>query len=316
MPLPTWRDLPDALRSRLYTPLRGTGIPYVLGYLWRYRSAHDVANFAGELPTLCRQYRSGPPAQRHAAAERFDAIMDRLTMVNGVRKTTYYARLEHVLDRVLSDERLRLEAGSLSVLDIPASAGHASIGLYKRLSKRYEIGRYTLADLYTRLLHDRARGCVFDEDGELIQKRFRRIYYSLYRPHASGDVYGMAARLALLPFDAVSRLLRALYPFASEEEYEEIPLLHPELKSWVQRGIFELRRMDVFGAIEGKYDIVLSFNLLQRNYFPPAMIERGLHNLGGALNEGGLLVLGNTESFRVYRKWDRELVLIRAEGPL
>jgi hypothetical protein len=314
--LPSCTELPGALRAWLYAPLRRTGLPYVLGYLWRYRRAHDLANFAGELPSLSRQYRCSSPAERCAPAERFDAIMDQLTMVNGVRKTTYSGRLENVLGKILGDERLRIEAEHLSVLDIPASTGLASIGLYQKLSEHYAIGRYTLADRYTKLFHDRARGCVFDEDGELIQKRFKRLYYGLYRPHAGGDAYGLAARVSLGPFHWFSRALRARCSFPGAAQCEEIQLLHPEVEPWVGRGTFEVRRMDVFEEIEGKFDIVLSFNLLQRNYFPPAMIERGLRNLAGALNEGGLLILGNTESFRAYRKWDRELVLIKAEGSL
>ena len=46
-------------------------------------------------------------------------------------------------------------------------------------------------------------------------------------------------------------------------------------------------------ADPGRYDLILSFNLLQRSYYPPDIIEAGVQNLAASLCEGGLLIIGN-----------------------
>ena len=95
------------------------------------------------------------------------------------------------------------------------------------------------------------------------------------------------------------------------------PELDPEqFEALVSAGRMRPARMDVFGPIEGTYDLILSFNLLQRNYFPADRIALGVENLGRALEEDGLLVIGNTESFAALRKRDGRLVPVLGEGVL
>ena len=77
-----------------------------------------------------------------------------------------------------------------------------------------------------------------------------------------------------------------------------------------------MRKCDVFSPIDDHFDLILSFNLLQRNYFPPARIKQGVENLGCSLNEGGVLVIGDTTTFAVYRKFKQDLRPVWQGGDL
>ena len=66
--------------------------------------------------------------------------------------------------------------------------------------------------------------------------------------------------------------------------------------------------------MDGEFDIVLSFNLLQRNYFSAAQICDGVERLQCALKEGGYLLMGNNESFSVSVKQDGKLIELHRVG--
>ncbi len=70
----------------------------------------------------------------------------------------------------------------------------------------------------------------------------------------------------------------------------------------------------MFKNIDEKFDVIFSFNLLQKNYFPEELIQIGIENLNNALSEGGLLIMGNTESFSVSYKTKGRLHIKQKEG--
>ena len=83
----------------------------------------------------------------------------------------------------------------------------------------------------------------------------------------------------------------------------------------VKTGRFTAREMDVFRMEDaGEFDLVVSFNLLQRSYFTEPEIERGLQSLTGAMAEGGFLLWGNTESFGIARKTEGRLQTLQQDG--
>jgi hypothetical protein len=45
-----------------------------------------------------------------------------------------------------------------------------------------------------------------------------------------------------------------------------------------------------------RYELILSFNLLQRFYFPANIIGIAVDNLAASLSEGGVLIVGNTDA--------------------
>jgi chemotaxis methyl-accepting protein methylase len=72
--------------------------------------------------------------------------------------------------------------------------------------------------------------------------------------------------------------------------------------------------MDVFEPIKDAFDLIISFNLLQENYFSRERIEAGMANLRDALEENGLLIMGDTEAYSVSRKVNGELLVVKREG--
>jgi hypothetical protein len=93
-----------------------------------------------------------------------------------------------------------------------------------------------------------------------------------------------------------------------------ILLLPPEVEKEVDEGTFQVENIDIFSTIEGNYDLILSFNLLQKNSFPEDQIEAGIENLQSALNESGLLVMGNTQQYSIARKIEGKLVELERSG--
>jgi hypothetical protein len=307
-----WSACPGGLRRAL---LR-TGVPYLVAFLARYRRAHSLANFAGSLPELKADYQRGPAERRPALSVRFDAIVDALVMPNGVRKTTYSRRQEEVLARVLAHEGCKLNGRAIRVLDIPSSTGADSLRSYTVIRERYPIESYVLGDLCFEIVYDPRRRCVFDDDGNLLQVGLSKQFFSIYRAHASGDLYSWLTGILLLPLDSCASYMKGRYPYTESDGHIRIQVVHPDVEALASAGVLRLAKMDVFGAINGTYDLILSFNLLQRNYFPPERIALGMENLGQALEEGGLLVMGNTESYATWRKRGGKLVPLLREGVL
>ena len=312
--LAIWQQLPEATRERISSGLRHTGVPYCASYLAKYKEVHDSTNFCGNLPSIKEEYEKSTGQRRASLANQFDKVVDSLVMKNGVKKTTYSMRQLGILAALVEEERFSCHKEPVTVLDIPSSTGIASLDFYDLLVKFYKVRAYVLGDLYFTVLYDRERECIFDEEGNLLQVKLRNGFFSLYRPHSLGDRYNIWAGCLLIPLGVASSYLRRKYPYRPENDYQAIALLHPDVEKRLGDGSLSVRRMDVFKVIEDKFDIIISFNLLQRNYFPVERIQRGIENLKNALNEDGLLIMGNTESYSVSRKVGGELVVVKREG--
>lgn len=53
--------------------------------------------------------------------------------------------------------------------------------------------------------------------------------------------------------------------------------------------------MDVLQPVHDRYELILSFSLLQRFCFPADIIKVAVDNLAASLNEGGVLIGRNTD---------------------
>ena len=291
--------LPAPLRS----VLRRSGVQYLASYLLRYRAAHAPDRFAGTLPDLAERYRSAAAGEREALLRRFDAVVESLVLPNGVAKTTYRRRQNGALAAFLDRPERPPVASPLRVLDLPSSTGAASLDNLALLRTRYDVRAYVLADLCQDVYLDPAAGCVYDAEGRLLQVRTRGGFFSIHRLFSGGDAYPALARVALLPLSLRARILRRRHARSTVRGLVPIPLVHPEVQELARRGEMSVRGMDVFAMdAEDEFDLVLSFNLLQRTYFPPERIELGTRNLARALAEGGFLLTGNTESFGIAQK--------------
>jgi hypothetical protein len=306
-----WKSLPSRVRGWVSPASRRLGLDHVLFYIATYNETHDPGNFAGNLVVMHQQYSSCSADEKEKLAKQFYKIMDSLVMPNGVQRTTDSMRQHRILAKVLADERCRPQKSAITVLDVPSSSGVAALDSFEMLSQYYTIRAYALGDLWFHLHYDLARECVFDEDFNLLQVRLGKRFFSIHRGHRSGDVYTPLTGALLFPHDVVAWYLKKKYVYSTK--CQTVPLIHPDVDARLKRGDFSLRRMDVFKGIGEHYDLILSFNLLQRNYFPQEQIPRGVANLTDALNEQGFLIMGNDESCSVAQKRAGKLVVIKED---
>jgi hypothetical protein len=309
-----WHSLPRSVRGWVSPGSRWQGLAHVLSYIATYDETHDLGNFAGNLVVVHQQYSKSSANEKEKLARQFFKIMDNLVMPNGVQKTTYPMRQRSILAKVLADERCRPQKSAITVLDVPSSSGVAALDSIAMLSQYYTIRAYVLGDLGFHIYYDTGRECIFDGDFNLLQVKLERRFFSIYRGHRSGDVYTPLAGGLLFPHDVVAWYLKKKYVYSTKSQTLPVFLIHPDVDARLRKGDFSLSRMDVFRGIGEQYDLILSFNFLQRNYFPQEQIARGVENLTNALNEQGFLIVGNDESFFVAQKREGKLVVIKEEG--
>jgi len=309
-----WRSLPRSVRGWLSPGSRWPGLGYVLSYIANYDETHDLRTFAGKLVVVHQQYSGSSADEKEKLEKQFDKIMEGLVMPNGVQKTTRRLRQHRILAKILADERCRPQKSAITVLDVPSSSGVAALDSIAMLRQYYTIRTYVLGDLCSRIYYDTGRECVFDEDFNLLQVKLGKRFFSIHRGHESGDVHTPLTRVLLFPLDVVAWYLKKKYVYSTKSHTVPLFLIHPEVDARLRSGDFRLSTIDVFNGMGGHYDLILSFNFLQRNYFPREQIARGLENLTNALNEQGFLIVGNDESFSVAQKREGKLVVIKEEG--
>jgi hypothetical protein len=306
------RQLWARLPPRAVRAATATGLPYVASFISRYGDRHRVENFAGSLEQLQQRYVDASDHERAQLSRRFDSILDTLVLPNAVTKTTYANRLAPSVARALS--AVRLPSSEIRVLDVPSSTGIASLQNLAILQQSYRVTSYVLGDLFHELVYDPERGCVFDKQERLLQVARRKSYFSIYRGHVFGNEHTALSACLLFPHSAIAWYLRKRYRFNPGSGYRRLLVVHPEVRELLGRSVFQLQEMDVFAPVPGQYELILSFNLLQKNYFPAHMIQAGIDNLAASLTEGGVLVIGNTESFVALQKQDGRLIARAREG--
>lgn len=309
-----WRKSPPALQKQVLAASKRTGVPYFVWYMSHFDEKHAAEHYAGNLPAVTDRYFRCEGDERRSCERQFERIMDSLVLRNGVTKTTYAGRHGQLLRRILSDPRVVPERASIDVLDVPSSAGMSSLDIHALLSERFTVTRYVLGDLYFNIHVDSDRQCVFDDEGHLLQVRTERGFASVHRPFVMGDEQSPLLRLLMSSHDRRNRKLQEQYLWQAAGDYASVRLLHPEVERAIRDGHMQLRKCDVLAPIDDRFDVILSFNLLQKTYFPDAQIVRGVENLGRSLNQGGILVVGDTTTFTVYRKLGADLKTIWHES--
>lgn len=309
-----WRKQPPWLQASVRAVADRSGLSYVVWHMVHFQQNHLPENYVGNLPVLKRTYDLCDGDTRSALDKRFEQIMDGLVLENGVTKKTYAKRHEQLLDRVFSDPRATLNGQPIAVLDVPSSAGMSSMNAYEFLARRFTVERYVLGDRFFNVYVDEKRNCVFDEEGHLIQVRTDEGYLSVYRPCVAGKSQTPLVRMLMFSLDRRTRELQRRFLWEENHTYTLVRLVHPEVERALQGGCVQMHKFDVFAPSDDQFDLILSFNLLQSNYFPTSQIRQGVENLGRCLKEGGLLVLGETTTFTVYRKSSRDLTSVWEES--
>lgn len=309
-----WKRVPRSVRRRVHGALKSTGVPYALSYIAGYDERHALSNFAGNLVALNAAYVNSTADQREKLAQQFDRIMDTLVMQNGVTKKTFPMRQNPILTKVLADAHCRPHKGAIKVLDVPSSTGIAALDSFVTLSQHYRIRAYVLGDLCFHLYYDTDRECIFDEEFNLLQVKLKKRFFSIYRAERSGVGYSYLTAVLLFPFELVSRYLKTKYVYSKTSKNVPILVLHPDVEARVRTGDLTVRKMDVFTKTRDRYDLILCFNLLVRDYFPEDQIAKGIENLKNALHEHGFLIMGDGPSFSVAQKRKGRLEVVGQDG--
>src|SRR5207237_7964558 len=93
-----------------------------------------------------------------------------------------------------------------------------------------------------------------------------------------------------------------------------IRVLHTDVETQVETGAFTLKRLDVFKPIDGRYDVILCFNLLLPDYFREDQVAKGHENLTHAMRQQGLLSMGREVHFSMAEKRDGKLCADKQAG--
>jgi hypothetical protein len=303
-----WGRCPDPLRRAIVR----TGLAYPASFVVHYAEKHRIANFAGNLETLKLAYFDADAEARAELSRQLSTIVDALVLPNAVTKTTWPNRLGRSLSAVLS--AVQLPSAEIRVLDVPSSTGIASLQSLAILQERYRVSSYVLGDKYHELIFDPRRRCIFDAQGHLLQVAFRKYFFSIYRGHTTGNDHTFLSTWLLFPHTVIAWYLRKRYRVEPNAVYRRARVVHPEVERVLDQNVFNLQEMDVFRPIPGRYELILSFNLLQRHYFPVDIIKVGVDNLAASLSEGGVLILGNTDSFLALQKHNGSMISRLQEG--
>ena len=303
-----WGRLPDRVRAAIVR----TGLPYVASFVVHYGEKHRITNFAGNLEELKRAYPDSGAEAKAQLSRQFSTIVDALVLPNAVTKTTWANRLGRSLSAVLS--AIPLPTAEIRVLDVPSSTGIASLQSLAILQERYRVSSYVLGDKYHELLYDPPRRCIYDGQGHLLQVAFRKYYFNIYRGHITGNQHTFLSTCLLFPHSVMAAYLRRRYRFEPNAQYERLRVVHPEVERLLDQRVVSLQEIDVFQSIPGRYELILSFNLLQRFYFPADIIRVAVDNLAASLSEGGVLIVGNTDSFHALQKQNGAMISRLREG--
>jgi SAM-dependent methyltransferase len=161
------------------------------------------------------------------------------------------------------------------------------------------VKRYVLADLYPGVHYDSQSGVVYDEDGHPLQFSFGPFgFFSFHFSHnfAWQVPLSLAERI-------LARSVKSLVPEPGATT--ELLLADPSLMDAAGSLLppFELVRFNVFESkLDSEFDLVVCLHLLVERYFDERTIDRGIANLKELVAPGGLLVVGDLEAPKVWRK--------------
>jgi hypothetical protein len=285
---------------------------YLASRVAHYSEFHRIAHFAGNLDHLKVAYANSGAETKQILSRQFDAIVNQLTMRNGVTKETFANRLEDDLSAVLS--AIQLPHAKLRVLDLPSSTGIACIRSLAQLQERYQIASYVLGDKFHAILYDPLRHCVFDDHGNLLQVGFNHVFFSAHRVGVSGSRYTFLTKVLAFPHRVIAWYLRKRFRFNPDAPHKRLLVVHPAVEQLLGQSAFSLQEIDVFQPIPDRYELILSFNLLSLYYFTSDAISVGVKNLAASLTEGGFLILGTWESVAAFQKSEGSLIVRFRQG--
>jgi len=194
-----------------------------------------------------------------------------LVRIGKVFKTTSFNRLEELSNFLIKQER-----DFQTILEVGAGDGIASLRLMKNLNYK----KYFLTDKYIELYVREGNRKIelFDTEGnlQLLQKSKFMIYLDPYKAWPS-------------PLEILTTSI-----FKQKEDISNLKKVYcisPKVKSLNKNiHIKEYDLLDPWN--DGKADLLLSNNLLDKFTKDKPIINKFIHNLFNSLNEGGMMAVG------------------------
>lgn len=224
-------------------------------------------------------------------------ILHSLILSNGVRKTTTYARNHLAISKAVESVRVKIPQ-EIKIIDIGSSSGiDATETLSALQGLGHKIEKYVLGDLYSSILISPNGRYVYDNFGQLLQVKIGPFFFSInfsYNFKFQKPFY--------IPQRVLSRVLLRISPPICNE------CVSQSLMRVSDREVFQTKQVDVFeslkpsGCDNNQYDIVICLHLLVSRYFDTETINLGILNLKQYVKEGGILIVGDRESPKVFQR--------------
>jgi hypothetical protein len=253
-------------------------------------------------------------AEEAESTPHYDTVIRLVRMANGTWRDTFPGRLTALDEQVASIVRQRSwTSAPLRVADVGASSGATSVELYETL-RRVRAVDFVASDRWRDVFAVRpvAGGptVVLDADGNPVQyvvggfvlpgqgeePWFYPVNRVLRRRMERGPLAGARAALAACDrtglTDFSSRTLGGL-------EITRVPLLSPDcLRCVCERADFRFEVADVLRTLPWTVDVLRAVNILTPFHFEPTALRVAVATCLEAVAEGGLLVLGRSQSDR------------------
>ena len=254
-----------------------------------------------------------PPEPSESDVAFFERLMPYVQLSNGVYRTTNrgrFSELDPLVNALLADRFS--PATQLRIEDWAASDCFTSYEWAKSLFPIFPKLELAASDFLLFLVEAKRAGTrewfVFEPDGKPLQYVRPPFVVRLWKPEAwlfplNRFLHSYALRRWqrlkhqwTLPADWLAGLDHSPIE-RNGYELRKLPLVHPEALRLSRRDSrFSIRRQSIFDAPKGRCQAVRTMNILNREYFSPEQLARGIRNAVDGLEAGGIWIVGRTVS--------------------
>ena len=215
-------------------------------------------------------------------------------------KETYCGRFTDLDDHIM----VYLDA-NMSFHDVGCSTGVTSMDLYEKCRSKNKNLDLTVSDKYTKFYFDGSYvRKIYDQSGSL-----KQIYIGKVLLDKNISTFFFLSKLLFYPCAILVGKKNDI------SNLVEISLMSPSIRSLHSSNNLRVIDYDIFSNPIQKFDFVRCMNVLNRSYFSDKLLVVGLSNLIQSLQQGGLLLIGRTDTFNVnkatlFQKVDECLVVL------
>lgn len=250
---------------------------------------------------------SDPPSA--SDKERFERLMPRICLANGVARTTVRRRFSALNDKI---QRCLLDIFPpdfpLVAEDWAASSGVTAAEWFQCLRSDYPQVQFTASDAALYLIEARCGhgkdAYILEPDGVPVQyvrppfvvslAQEQHWFYAVNRciqKQGALKWFSLADRLHIPEWDDTQGCDTPVNapPFV----LRRLPLVHPEVMALCGET-FHIRQHSVFAPLGTPVDVIRTMNILNLGYFPEAQLRKAVAAVKKSLQPGGVWVVGRT----------------------